>query len=40
MQSRSIEQASAHGGHNIVAVIMNEKEVDLAGALDWFAEYL
>jgi hypothetical protein len=35
----NIEQASGHGGHNIVTVIMNEKRVDLDGALNWLAEY-
>jgi hypothetical protein len=39
MYSYKIEQGSGHGGHNIVAVIMNEKGVDLDGALDWLAEY-
>ncbi|KAH9962043.1 terpenoid synthase [Russula compacta] len=33
------EQAAGHGGHNIATVVMNEKGVDLAGALDWVAEY-
>ena len=39
MYSYNIEQASGHGGHNIVTVIMNEKAVDLDGALNWLAEY-
>jgi len=39
MYSYNIEQASGHGGHNIVTVIMNEKGVDLDGALNWLAEY-
>jgi hypothetical protein len=29
---------SRNPGRSIVAVIMNEKGVDLDGALDWFAE--
>ena len=28
------EQAAGHGGHNILTVVMNEKGVDLDGALD------
>jgi len=39
MYSYNIEQASGHGGHNIVTVIMNEKGVELDGALNWLAEY-
>jgi len=39
MYSYNIEQASGHGGHNIVTVIMNEKGVDLDGALNWLADY-
>ncbi|KAF8268461.1 terpenoid synthase [Lactarius quietus] len=39
MYSYNIEQASGHGGHNIVTVIMNEKGVDLDGALNWLGEY-
>lgn len=39
MYSFNIEQASGHGGHNIVTVIMNEKGVDLDGALAWLGEY-
>ena len=39
MYSYNIEQASGHGGHNIVTVIMNEKGVDLDSALDWLSEY-
>jgi hypothetical protein len=39
MYSYNIEQASGHGGHNIVTVIMNEKGVDLDGALNWLAQY-
>ncbi|KAF8256404.1 hypothetical protein EI94DRAFT_1870999 [Lactarius quietus] len=32
-------QAAGHGGHNILTGIMNEKGVELNGALDWLAEY-
>ncbi|KAH8976566.1 isoprenoid synthase domain-containing protein [Lactarius hatsudake] len=39
LYSYNIEQAAGHGGHNILTAIMNEKGVDLAEALDWFAEY-
>ena len=39
MYSFNIEQASGHGGHNIVTVVMNEKGVDLDGALAWLGEY-
>jgi len=39
MYSYNIEQASGHGGHNIVTVVMNEKEVDLDSALNWLGEY-
>jgi len=39
LYSYNIEQASGHGGHNIITVVMNEKGVDLHGALDWVAEY-
>jgi hypothetical protein len=34
-----MEQASGHGGHNIITVVVNEKGIDLDGALDWLAEY-
>jgi Delta6-protoilludene synthase len=39
MYSFNIEQASGHGGHNIVTVVMNEKGLDLDGALTWLGEY-
>jgi len=39
MYSYNIEQASGHGGHNIITVVMNEKGVDLDGALHWLGEY-
>ena len=39
MYSYNIEQASGHGGHNIVTVVMNENGVDLDGALHWLGEY-
>jgi len=39
MYSFNIEQASGHGGHNIVTVVMNEKGLDLDGALAWLGEY-
>src|ERR1700761_905919 len=39
MYSYNIEQASGHGGHNIVTVVMNEKGVDLDGSLNWLADY-
>lgn len=39
LYSYNIEQAAGHGGHNIITVVMNEKQVDLHGALDWVAEY-
>ncbi|KAF8486350.1 terpenoid synthase [Russula ochroleuca] len=39
LYSYNIEQASGHGGHNIITVVMNEKGVDLDGALDWVEEY-
>ncbi len=39
MYSYNIEQASGHGGHNIITVVMNEKGVDLNGALAWLGEY-
>jgi len=39
LYSYNIEQAAGHGGHNIITVVMNEKGVDLDGALDWVAEY-
>ena len=28
-----------HGGHNILTVVMNEKDVDLDGSIDWLAKY-
>ena len=34
-----MEQASGHGGHNIITVVMSEKGTDLDSALDWVAEY-
>ncbi|KAH9036446.1 terpenoid synthase [Lactarius pseudohatsudake] len=39
LYSYNIEQAAGHDGHNILTVVMNEKGVDLDGALDWLAEY-
>ena len=39
MYSFNIEQASGHGGHNIITVVMNEKGVDLDGAFAWLGEY-
>ncbi|KAI9439678.1 terpenoid synthase [Lactarius indigo] len=39
LYSYNIEQAAGHDGHNILTVVMNEKCVDLDGALDWLAEY-
>ena len=39
MYSYNIEQASGHGGHYVVTVIMNEKGVDLDGTLNWLAEH-
>jgi Delta6-protoilludene synthase len=39
LYSYNIEQAAGHGGHNILTVVMNEKGVDLHGALDWLAKY-
>ncbi|KAI0267826.1 terpenoid synthase [Gloeopeniophorella convolvens] len=37
--SYNIEQAAGHGGHNLVTVVMAEKNVDLDGALDWVSQY-
>ena len=39
MYSYNNEQAAGHGSHNILTVVMNEKGVDLDGALNWLAEY-
>ena len=39
LYSYNNEQAAGHGGHNLLTVVMNEKGVDLDGALDWLAEY-
>jgi len=39
LYSYNNEQAAGHGGHNILTVVMNEKGVDLNGALEWLAEY-
>ncbi|KAI0306214.1 isoprenoid synthase domain-containing protein [Multifurca ochricompacta] len=39
MYSYNIEQASGHGGHNIVTVVMNEKGVNLDSALKWLGDY-
>jgi len=39
LYSYNNEQAAGHGSHNILTVVMNEKGVDLDGALDWLAEY-
>jgi len=39
MYSYNIEQATGHDGHNIVTVVMNEKGLDLDGALRWLGEY-
>ncbi|KAH9970573.1 terpenoid synthase [Lactifluus volemus] len=33
------EQASGHGGHNIITAVMNDKGLDLDGALNWVGEY-
>ncbi|KAI0273275.1 terpenoid synthase [Russula aff. rugulosa BPL654] len=39
LYSYNNEQAAGHGCHNILTVIMNEKGVDLDGALDALAKY-
>jgi len=39
MYSYNVDKATGHGGHNIVTVIMNEKGVDLNGALRWLGEH-
>jgi hypothetical protein len=39
MYSYNIEQASGHGGHNIITAVMKDKGVDLDGALAWLEEY-
>jgi len=39
LYSYNKEQAAGHGGHNILTAYMNEKGVDLDGALDWLAKY-
>jgi hypothetical protein len=39
LYSYNNEQAAGHGGHNIITVVMNEKGVDLDGALRWVGEY-
>jgi len=39
LYSYNNEQAAGHGGHNIITVVMNEKGVDLDGALKWVGEY-
>jgi len=39
LYSYNNEQAAGHGGHNIITVVMNEKNVDLDGALKWVGEY-
>jgi len=39
MYSYNIEQASGHGGHNIITVVMNEKGLDRDGALAWLGKY-
>ncbi|KAI9462678.1 terpenoid synthase [Russula earlei] len=39
LYSYNIEQAAGHDGHNIVTVVMNEKRLDLNGALKWLGEY-
>jgi hypothetical protein len=39
LYSYNNEQAAGHGGHNLLTVVMNEKGVDLDGALDWLSEY-
>ncbi|KAH9957093.1 terpenoid synthase [Russula dissimulans] len=33
------EQAAGHGGHNIITVVMNEKNVELDSALKWVGDY-
>ena len=35
----SIEQAAGNGSHNLLTIVMNEKGVDLDGALYWLAKY-
>ncbi|KAI0267839.1 terpenoid synthase [Gloeopeniophorella convolvens] len=37
--SYNIEQASGHDGHNLVTVVMTEKNIGLDDALDWIAEH-
>jgi len=39
LYSYNNEQAAGHGGHNIITVVMNEKGVDLDGALNWVGAY-
>jgi Delta6-protoilludene synthase len=39
MYSYNIEQAAGYDSHNIITVVMNEKGVDLDGALKWVGEY-
>jgi len=39
LYSYNNEQAAGHGGHNIITVVMNEKDVDLDGALNWVGAY-
>jgi len=39
MYSYNIEQATGYDGHNILTVVMNEKGLDLDGALRWLGEY-
>ncbi|KAH8984445.1 terpenoid synthase [Lactarius akahatsu] len=40
LYSYNIEQAvPGHTAHNLLTVVMNEKGVDLNGALDWYTEY-
>ena len=34
-----MEQATGHGGHNIITVVMKEKGMDLDSALEWVAAY-
>ncbi|KAI9443651.1 terpenoid synthase [Lactarius indigo] len=40
LYSYNIEQAApGHAAHNLLTVVMNEKGVDLNGALDWYTEF-
>ena len=39
LYSYNNEQAAGHDGHNIITVVMNEKGVDLDGAITWLEKY-